>query len=89
MQQLLWGLIEDDITSVNAALERGADVNLRSPSGSTVLHVTALRGAASLMNLLLRYDVTIDVVDHDGFTPLMVAALNGQEKAVKELLKRE
>lgn len=68
------------------AIDEGANVNLRSPTGATPLHATALRGEVLLVRLLLDRGAHVDTVDAEGYTPLMVAALNGQADCLNELL---
>ncbi|XP_063880176.1 ankyrin-2-like isoform X1 [Scylla paramamosain] len=83
---LLWSLIEKSEEDLGKALEKGANVNLLSPTGSSPLHVAALRDSAWLIDILLKYEARVDQKDNSGFTPLMVAALNGKTDAARVLL---
>ena len=70
---------------VTDLLRRGAKVN---QSGWTALHYAAAGGSAEITNLLLDHQAQIDAESPSGMTPLMMAAREGQEDAVKVLLAR-
>jgi len=70
---------------VTDLLRRGAKVN---QSGWTALHYAAAGGSAEITNLLLDHKAQIDAESPSGMTPLMMAAREGQEDAVKVLLAR-
>ena len=70
---------------VTDLLRRGAKVN---QSGWTALHYAAAGGSPEITNLLLDHKAQIDAESPSGMTPLMMAAREGQEDAVKVLLAR-
>ncbi|XP_047499030.1 ankyrin-1-like [Penaeus chinensis] len=84
----LWsGLAEGDTEGVVQALEEGADVNQVSHGGGRPIHSAALRNSGGLVRILLNHGALCDASDDEGFTPLMVASLNGHTEVVQELLK--
>lgn len=87
MQHLTVAVLKNDLSGVKASLAAGADINMRSLTGSCPLHVAARKGSLPLVQLLLATPkVRMDQQDDEGYTPLMVAALNGHSDVVKELL---
>ena len=64
---------------------RGARIN---QPGWTALHYAAAGGSVEITGLLLDQDAAIDAESPSGMTPLMLAAREGQEDAVKLLLAR-
>lgn len=87
LQDLTVALLKNDLSKAKAALDAGADVNMCSLTGSRPLHVAARKGSMPLVQLLLNTPkVRLDQQDHEGYTPLMVAALNGHSDVVSKLL---
>jgi ankyrin repeat protein len=69
--------------AVLALLAKGAQVNR---PGWTALHYAAAAGDTSIMRILLDHHAYIDAESPTGVTPLMLAAREGMEDAVKLLL---
>src|SRR3990172_2797617 len=66
-QALSWAITVENVTKAEQLLSYGAAVNIREPSGSTLLHVAASRrNALRLVTLLLGAGVTIDLRDSQG-----------------------
>eukprot|EP00035_Acanthoeca_spectabilis_P032010 m.16735 g.16735 ORF g.16735 m.16735 type:complete len:975 (+) comp5088_c0_seq1:246-3170(+) len=57
-----------------ALLARGCDVNMRSASGGTALHCTALNGQPAAAKQLILLGANPNAVDKHGCTPLILAA---------------
>ncbi|XP_046556818.1 uncharacterized protein LOC124266047 [Haliotis rubra] len=68
-------------------LDGGANPNITSANGKTVLHVAVERGKLELVELLLQRDGDPCVADQTGTTPLHIASQSGYYKIVKLLLK--
>lgn len=69
--------------AVNALLAKGAKVN---QSGWTALHYAASAGDLPIMKIFLDREAVVDARAPTNITPLMFAAREGQEGAVKLLL---
>jgi len=69
--------------AVDALLAKGAKVN---QSGWTALHYAASAGDLPIMQLFLARGAKVDAYAPTNITPLMFAAREGQEEAVKLLL---
>jgi len=73
---------------VHALLQRGADVNHQTSSGSTALMVAARNGRSRVVDALLQHGADINLQTSDGFTALMHAAATGHEHVVDSLLRQ-
>ena len=75
---------------VGTLLQRGADVNLKSPKNyldSTALTLAAGNGHAAVLELLLKAGAEMDWrTEQDGLSALMLAAELGQGNSVRRLL---
>jgi ankyrin repeat protein len=71
--------------AVAAMIAKGAQVNRK---GWTALHFAAAAGDLEIMNMLLEHHAYIDAGSPSGLTPLMLAAREGMEDAVKLLLEQ-
>lgn len=81
---LMMAAFKNNITAVQALIKKGAQVNR---PGWTALHYAAAAGATDIMRLLLEHHAYIDAESPTKVTPLMLAAREGQEDAVKLLLE--
>jgi len=76
--------------AIDLLIARGADVNACVPTnGSTALLITTLRRPYDLATIerLLRGGADVDIPDHDGHTPLMVASRAGWPDTVRMLVE--
>ena len=86
--KLLEATRAEDIASVKALLEEGADVNAKYRYDATPLFFAADRGNAELVQLLIDRGATINAKDtFYGVTPLQWASFNERTDVVKILLK--
>jgi ankyrin repeat protein len=81
---LMMAAYQKNKPAVLALLAKGAQVNR---PGFTALHYAAAAGDLDIMRLLLEQHAYIDAESPTGTTPLMLAAQEGQEEAVKLLLE--
>ena len=72
--ELIEAAMEGDITSMQAALEVGADVNYQDPGGQTALHWCALNGHSAATEWVLQQNPELEARNEGGQTPLMGAA---------------
>ena len=66
-----------------ALIAKGADVN---KTGWTPLHYAGSSGHVDMIRLLLEHSAYIDAESPNGSTPLMMAAMYGNDAAVQLLL---
>lgn len=67
------------VAQVRAALDRGANVNVRRDNGSTPLVESVFNKNAGVFPLLLERGADVHARDRDGATPLMIVALYGKD----------
>lgn len=86
---LMWASsTEGSVEKINAVLEQGVEVNLRSQDGSTALHWAAGLGKdPQMVKALIDAGALIDLADNRGRTPMMTAARVGNAGAVRYLLE--
>ncbi|VUC31204.1 unnamed protein product [Clonostachys rosea] len=83
---LLWAVKADSHDTVNVLLEKGADVDAKTPSKETALAVAARSGYTSVAKLLLEKGASFDVKDEDQKSPLLLAAISGHTEMARLLL---
>lgn len=72
---------------LEAALSAGVDVSRADVYGRIPLHYACMHGRIDMLDALVRAGpATIDVMDHDRFTPLIHAVVHGQLECLKQLL---
>lgn len=67
--------VENGTIEAKLLLERGANIGVVYSDGKTLLHYTAERAQNSTVNLLIDLGADIERSDHDGQTPLHLAAI--------------
>ena len=82
---LMMAAFKHNKAAVAAMIAKGAQVNRK---GWTALHFAAAAGDLDIMNMLLEHHAYIDAGSPSGLTPLMLAAREGMEDAVKLLLEQ-
>jgi len=70
---LFEALRRGDASSVRAAVEKGADVNIRDADGNTLLMQAATYGTAAAVDLLLAHGAGVNAANNAGHTALMRA----------------
>ena len=84
-------VLRGDVAAAQALVARGAAVDDDDLEGRSALHYAAAGDGAdalALVGLLLDAGAFVDIVDGDGKSPLMVAALGGNEPMATLLLQR-
>ncbi|KAJ8131181.1 hypothetical protein O1611_g2445 [Lasiodiplodia mahajangana] len=72
---------------LQTGLSAGVEVSRTDVYGRVPLHYASMHGRLEMLKVLLRADPsTIDVIDHDNFTPLIHAIIHGHLACVQLLL---
>jgi hypothetical protein len=82
---LMMAAFKHNKPAVRALIAKGAQVNRK---GWTALHFAAASGDLDIMSILLEHHAYIDAGSPSDLTPLMLAAREGMEDAVKLLLEQ-
>jgi len=72
---------------IESLLASKADIKISRPEGKTCMHLAAHSGKLNCVRVLHAAQAAADDVDHDGRTPLHIAALNGHKDVVRFLLQ--
>ena len=80
------GIITMDATSLASALESGTDVNSTDSQGKSFLFYATHANKIELMQVLLKHNAIVDILDDKGATPLILASYRGHLEAVRLLL---
>ena len=75
-----------DVTSVNAIIARGADVNTRTEDGWTPLMLATIKGHTEVVAALLKQGADVDARNKKGWTALMFAVSMGDIETMRVLL---
>ncbi|MGJ3704946.1 ankyrin repeat domain-containing protein [Variovorax sp. AFSI2.2] len=80
----------DNASGVRTLLNRGFDPNTRDESGQTGLIIALREPSPKVAQVLLESPQTdVDIANAKDETPLMLAAIKGQQDLVTQLLKRD
>ncbi|GAP90979.2 putative ankyrin repeat protein nuc-2 [Rosellinia necatrix] len=72
---------------LGVGLSAGVEVNRTDVYGRVPLHYASMHGRLDMLQVLLQANpLTIDVIDHDNFTPLIHAIIHGHLKCVQLIL---
>jgi ankyrin repeat protein len=88
MTPLHWATRHDDLTTVQALLARGAEVDAANRYGVTALSLACQNGNTRVVDALLATGADVNKALHGGETPLMTAARVGRPEVVRALLAR-
>ncbi|XP_077966277.1 ankyrin repeat and SAM domain-containing protein 3-like isoform X1 [Styela clava] len=73
--------------TINLLVETGADINQRTPQGSTSLILAAMCGYDAVMPFLLQNGADLEAKDNRGWTALFHAASSGHQQTTEFLIK--
>lgn len=79
---------QGDIEVVRTLLDQGANINIKTKSGTTPLMMAAMKGHVAIVNLLIDNGALINTKNKFGVTALMYAALENRKDVVGILLDR-
>jgi outer membrane protein assembly factor BamB len=87
-EELLRAAKAGDAKAVSAALDRGADVNAKTPYGATALSFAADKGHSDVVRVLIEHKAEVNVKDSFyQVTPILWAAERGHAGVVKLLVE--
>jgi hypothetical protein len=84
---LQWAIIRNNIGSVNALLDAGANPSQRGLGERTAVSIAAENDDPAIVRTLLDHHADPDATDADGTTPLVAALINGNPEPCDLLLK--
>ena len=85
---LMIAAVNDKLQAVKYLLKQGADPSLQTNDGWNVLHYASHGGNPEVIELMLSHVLSIDSINSEGVTLLMIAAAYDKLQAVKYLLKQ-
>ena len=84
---LMCAVYLNKLENVAALIERGADLNMTSEEkGASILHIAAKNGSSELVKLLLDHNISVNVLDNDGRTPLAWACKTNYNVDIVKML---
>ena len=85
---LMSATANNDVDGVKFFSKAGALViNQRNKGGATSLHIACREGNFEIVKTLIDNGANVNIIDNEGWTPLMRASLNGNGEIVEILLK--
>jgi hypothetical protein len=85
---LMSATANNDIDGVRFFSKAGPSViNQRNKGGATSLHIASREGNFEIVKVLIENGANVNIVDNEGWSPLMRASLAGKEDIVDILLK--
>ena len=82
-----WAAGIGDVELLKYLLAEGADINSRTKSGSTPLHIAILMRRPEIAALLISWKADTNAQNAQGFTPLHIAVLRNIQEMVQLLLQ--
>lgn len=79
-------ITHQDLSPVEKLLKEGFSANSRDGFGNGLIHHAISLGRSDLLELLLKHDAAIDLLNRVGQSALCIAAKNGDVHLVKQLL---
>jgi ankyrin repeat protein len=89
VNSLMSSVTNNDIEGVRFFAKSGKSlINARNFGGATSLHIACRENNSEIAKILIESGAEVNVVDNEGWTPLMRAALNGNREIVKLLIQK-
>eukprot|EP00746_Dinoflagellata_sp_MGD_P166752 gnl/MRDRNA2_/MRDRNA2_96863_c0_seq1.p1 gnl/MRDRNA2_/MRDRNA2_96863_c0~~gnl/MRDRNA2_/MRDRNA2_96863_c0_seq1.p1 ORF type:complete len:722 (+),score=185.33 gnl/MRDRNA2_/MRDRNA2_96863_c0_seq1:118-2283(+) len=85
-QAIMWAAHSGDAECLRILIDKQADVNCASETGTTPLMMAAAEGHTDSIRLLLDAEADLNAVDKNGWRAVQKAAWWGHQKALAELL---
>ncbi len=84
---LMYAAEKGHLTTVQALLNANSiNINARNKKGRAALYVAAYHGKDDVVKALIQKGANVNIISHDGWTPLMAAADQGHLTIVQALL---
>ncbi|GBM64012.1 Ankyrin-3 [Araneus ventricosus] len=83
-----YGAYYGDINFVSYCIQKGCNVDIRTESGLTALHLATLGGREEVINFLLANGSDINAEDQKGCTALKLAVSENNKKILELLIKK-
>jgi len=74
---------------IRILIAKGADPNMQDSNGNTVLHMLVIHDNLEMFKLMLEFDVKLDIKNHQGLTPLTLAAKLARKEMFQFILKQQ
>ena len=85
---LMSATANNDIDGVRFFSKAGASIiNQRNKGGATSLHIACREGNFEIVKILIDNGANVNIIDNEGWSPLMRASLAGKQDIVEILLK--
>ncbi len=74
---------------IRILIAKDADPNKQDSNGNTVLHMLVIHDNLEMFKLMLEFNVTLDIKNHQGLTPLTLAAKLARKEMFQFILKQQ
>ena len=89
VSSLMLAVSSNDIDGVKFFSRAGGFlINQKNIGGATALHIAARNGNLEITSILLENGADVNIVDNEGWSPLMRAAINNNSKVLELLLEK-
>lgn len=89
-ERLIECVVNGDVEKLKSTLtKKGTSAIKLGPNGTTALHTACEKGSVECLEVLLREQPDLSLVNKAGCSPLHVAAYSGNSECVKKILERK